>query len=66
MKRLSVILGKKQLIIASLTVLLGAAAAVNFVYAGKSKDKLTQPSAEVSSSYGETAYVSGSADSDAY
>lgn len=66
MKRLNVILGKKQLIIASLTVLLSAAAAVNFIYAGKSKDKLTQPSAEVSSSYGETAYVSGSADSDAY
>lgn len=65
MKRLNVILGKKQLIIASLTVLLGAAAAVNFIYAG-SRDKLTKPAAEVSSNYGDTAYVSGSADSDAY
>ena len=40
MKRLNVILGKKQLIIASLTVLLGAAVAVNFIYSGtKKKDR---------------------------
>lgn len=69
MKRLNVILGKKQLVIASLTVLLGAAAAVNFLYAGSKKGDLTEPSAEVSSVYGEAQLVSdtsASSDSAAY
>lgn len=35
MKRLNVILGKKQLVAAGLTVLLGAAVAVNFIYADR-------------------------------
>ena len=66
MKRLNVILGKKQLIIASLTVLLGAAVAVNFIYSGTKKKEITEPSTQVGASYGDTVYVSGSADSDAY
>lgn len=66
MKRLNIILGKKQLVIASLTVLLGAAVAVNFIYSGSKKKDITEPSTQVSASYGDTAYVSASADSDAY
>lgn len=66
MKRLNVILGKKQLIIASLTVLLGAAVAVNFIYSGTKKKEITEPSTRVGAAYGDTVYVSGSADSDAY
>ena len=68
MKRLNVILGKKQLVAAGLTVLLGTAVAVNFICAGNSrKQELTEPSAEVSgTTYGEADYVSSSADSDAY
>ncbi len=77
MKRLNVILGKKQLVAAGLTVLLGAAVAVNFIYAGSKKQNLTEPSTEVSGSalvesgqtgatYGEADLVSSSADSDAY
>lgn len=68
MKRLNVILGKKQLVAAGLTVLLGTAVAVNFAFAdGKKKQALTDPAAEVSgSTYGEADLVSSSADSDAY
>lgn len=77
MKRLNVILGKKQLVAAGLTVLLGAAVAVNFIYAGSKKQNIVEPSAEVSGSalteqgeaaatYGEADLVSNSADSDAY
>ena len=68
MKRLNVILGKKQLVAAGLTVLLGAAVAVNFIYAGNNKKQiLTEPSAEVSgTTYGEADLVSSSADTDAY
>ena len=48
MKRLNVILGKKQLVAAGLTVLLGTAVAVNFIYSGGKDKKLTEPAAEVS------------------
>ena len=43
MKRLNVILGKKQLVAAGLTVLLGTAVAVNFIYSGGKDKKLTEP-----------------------
>ncbi len=70
MKRLNIILGKKQLVIASLTVLLGAAVAVNFIYSGAKKSEVTEPASEVSANYGDAAYVSNStdaaSDSDAY
>ncbi len=66
MKRLNIILGKKQLVIASLTVLLGAAVAVNFIYSGAKKSEVTEPASEVSANYGDAAYVSNSTDSDAY
>ena len=66
MKRLNVILGKKQIVIASLTVLLGAAVAVNFIWSGTKASDLAEPSAQVSGSYGEAAYVSDSSDSSAY
>ena len=78
MKRLNVILGKKQLVAAGLTVLLGAAVAVNFIYAGSKKQNIVEPSAQVSgnalvesgesagATYGEADLVSNNADSDAY
>ena len=70
MKRLNVILGKKQLVAAGLTVLLGTAVAVNFIYSGGKDKKLTEP--EVSgTTYGEADLVSvdksgEAADSSAY
>lgn len=68
MKRINLIIGKKQLVIAGLTVLLGTAVAVNFAMDGSSGQKLTQPAAEVSASnYGEAQLVSDSlSDSEAY
>lgn len=72
MKRLNVILGKKQIVIASLTVLLGAAVAVNFaIGSGKkspAKSNTTSNSATVvSANYGDTAYVSDKlSDGEAY
>ncbi len=60
MKRFNLIIGKKQIVIASLAVLLGAAAAVNIVLTGKGdKDKMV-PVSDVSAgaNYGDTAYVS--------
>ena len=45
---MNVILGKKQLVAAGLTVLLGTAVAVNFIYSGGKDKKLTEPAAEVS------------------
>lgn len=72
MKRLNVILGKKQLVAAGLTVLLGTAVAVNFIYSGGKDKKLTEPTAEVSgTTYGEADLVSvdksgEAADSSAY
>lgn len=68
MKRLNLIIGKKQLVIASLTVLLGAAVAVNFAVSGGKKNTV-QPSTPVggTANYGDTAYVSNTASgSDAY
>ena len=67
MKRLNLIIGKKQLAIAGLTVLLGAAVAVNFAVTNSAKDDITQPAQEVSSTnYGEAELVSASSDTDAY
>lgn len=67
MKRLNLILGKKQLVAAGLTVLLGTAVAVNFICSGNEKQNLTEPAAEVSgTTYGEVDFVSSNAESDAY
>ena len=70
MKRLNVIIGKKQIVIASLTVLLGAAVAVNFAVAGAKKDRsntLTPvSSASGNANYGDAAYVGNFSGSDAY
>lgn len=68
MKRLNLIIGKKQIAIASLTVLLGAAVAVNFIVSSNKKNEVTPPAAEVGgANYGDTAFVSnGSTDGDAY
>ncbi len=65
MKRLNLIIGKKQIVIASLTVLLGAAVAVNFIVSSGKKD-VTQPSAEVGANYGDTSFVANNASGDAY
>lgn len=79
MKRLNLIIGKKQLVIAGLTVLLGTAVSVNFALNGAAKQDMTKPagaavssdggtvaSAEASgTNYGEAEFVS-STDTDAY
>lgn len=58
MKRLNMIIGKKQLVIASLAVVLGAAAAINIAVQSGKKDGV-KPSEQVSgSAYGETELVS--------
>ncbi len=56
MKRINVILGKKQIVVASLTVLLGAAVAANFMLTDDKPD-ITDNATEVAN-YGEAAYVS--------
>ncbi|MBQ9947763.1 MAG: SpoIIIAH-like family protein [Oscillospiraceae bacterium] len=79
MKRLNLIIGKKQLVIAGLTVLLGTAVSVNFALNGAAKQDMTKPAGAAVSSdggtaanaeasgtnYGEAEFVS-SADTDAY
>ena len=69
MKRLNLIIGKKQIVIASLAVLLGAAAAVNAAVQSGKKDSV-KPAEQVSGgTYGEAALVSGeiaAISSDAY
>lgn len=68
MKRLNLIIGKKQIAIASLTVLLGAAVAVNFIVSSGKKNEVTTPSTQVggTANYGDTAFVSNNVSSDAY
>ena len=67
MKRLNVIIGKKQIVIASLTVLLGAAVAVNFaVGSGKRAEKKTDTQVSASGNYGDTSFVSDTLGSEAY
>lgn len=66
MKRLNVIIGKKQIAIASLTVLLGAAVAVNFAIGSGKKKSVAKPDTQVSAAtstetgtnYGDTSFVS--------
>lgn len=68
MKRFNMIIGKKQIVIASLAVLLGAAATANFVLSGSTAaDDKSIPTSEVSAgvNYGDTAYVSNT-NGDAY
>lgn len=65
MKRLNVIIGKKQILIASLTVLLGAAAAVNFAVSSNRKKESLADSSQVAANYGEAAYVSDKSSSGA-
>lgn len=75
MKRLNLIIGKKQIVIASLTVLLGAAVAVNFaIGSGKkpatvnpNKQGTTSGSVSASVNYGDTSFVSDDlSDGEAY
>lgn len=73
MKRLNVIIGKKQIAIASLTVLLGAAVAVNFAIGSEKKKSAAKPDTQVSATtstdtnYGDTSFVSDKlSDGDAY
>ncbi len=68
MRRFNLIIGKKQIVVASLAVLLGAAAAVNIVLTNKSdKNDNKIPVDEVSTgaNYGDTSYVSNT-NGDAY
>ncbi len=64
MKRINLIIGKKQLAVASLTLLLGAAVAVNFIAQSGKKD-ITEPTEEVGGNYGDLEYVANT-DTDAY
>ncbi len=66
MKRLNVIIGKKQIVIASLTVLLGAAVAVNFAVSSAKKSDKGISAVNGTANYGDAAYVSNIAGSDAY
>lgn len=69
MKRLNLIIGKKQLAIAGLTVLLGAAVTVNYFVSSSAKKDITEPAKEVSgTNYGEAELVSDdlSSSTDAY
>lgn len=74
MKRLNLIIGKKQIVIASLTVLLGAAVAVNFAVGSGKKPATVKPNANTTSgsvsasaNYGDTSFVSDDlSDSEAY
>lgn len=69
MKRLNLIIGRKQIVIASLTVLLGAAVAVNFAVGSAKKKPATSTGTQVSASanYGDAAFVSDNmSDSEAY
>lgn len=74
MRRINLIIGKKQLVLAGLTVLLGAAVYVNYLYAAPQPE--TQESSETAN-YGDVRFVSSelsenpaiavsSTDSDAY
>ncbi len=64
MKRINLIIGKKQIAVASLTLLLGAAVAVNFIAQSGKKD-ITEPTEEVGGNYGDMEYVANT-DTDAY
>lgn len=64
MKRINLIIGKKQIAVASLTLLLGAAVAVNFIAQSGKKD-ITEPTEEVGGNYGDLEYVANT-DTDAY
>lgn len=69
MKRLNLIIGRKQIVIASLTVLLGAAVAVNFAVGSAKKKPAASAGTQVSASanYGDAAFVSDNmSDSEAY
>ncbi len=67
MKRLNLIIGKKQLAIAGLTVLLGAAVTVNYFVNSSAKQDITEPAKEVSSTnYGEAELVSDTSSTDSY
>lgn len=76
MKRLNVIIGKKQIVIASLTVLLGAAVAVNFAVGSTKKNTAqggastqvnTSADAAQTANYGDTMLVSDKlSDGEAY
>ena len=68
MKRLNVIIGKKQIVIASLTVLLGAAVAVNFaIGSGKKPSVKSDTQVSASANYGDTSFVSNTmSDGEAY
>lgn len=75
MKRINLIIGKKQLVLAGLTVLLGAAVYVNYLYSAPAPE--TEEGSRATSNYGDVRFVSSelsenpaiavsSTDSDAY
>jgi stage III sporulation protein AH len=67
MKRLNLIIGKKQIILACLTLILGIAVYTNYALSDTDKDIAAEDAAAVqadSSNYGDAEFVSGDADSD--
>ena len=68
LKRINLIIGKKQLILAGLTLLLGAAIYVNFVNASAGvkaeTGKSPETTAQAGANYGDVEFVSSSAGKD--
>ncbi|MBQ9383967.1 MAG: SpoIIIAH-like family protein [Ruminiclostridium sp.] len=56
-RRLNLIIGRKQIVIAGVAVLLGAAVYVNFLYAGSKQVKTAEPDDTQTASYGEIRFV---------
>ena len=61
-KRLNLIIGRKQIIIAGLAVLLGAAVYVNYLYSSSQQVKTSEPENAQTATYGEIRFVDAAAD----
>ena len=56
-KRLNLIIGRKQIAVAGLAVLLGAAVYVNYLYSGSQQVKTSEPAETETANYGEIKFV---------
>ena len=63
-KRLNLIIGKKQIILAGLAVLLGAAVYVNYIYAASPSVQTTEKKEAETANYGEVRFVDAQASGD--
>ena len=62
-KRLNLIIGRKQIVIAGLAVLLGAAVYVNYLYSSSQQVKTAEPDDAQTATYGEIRFVDAPTDS---